>query len=124
MSHVLVIDDDPGVRSFLRAALEWAGHEVSVAPDGHVGLRLFSQRPADLVILDIFMPHNDGLGVLLELLHEDPNAKIVVISGGGKNAEFEYLNDARALGAARALRKPIQVNDLIAVVQDVLQEAA
>ena len=56
MSRVLVVDDEAGMRDFLTLFLEGEGFEVTTAADGREALRIFDERPADLVISDIRMP--------------------------------------------------------------------
>ncbi|MEO6111274.1 MAG: response regulator, partial [Nitrospiraceae bacterium] len=53
MATILVIDDQEPVRRLLRTVLERAGHEVTEAPNGRLGLAAYRERPADLVITDI-----------------------------------------------------------------------
>jgi CheY-like chemotaxis protein len=114
----LIIDDDPGIRTFLREVLEEAGYTVRLAGNGREGLRLLQTHAADLVITDILMPEQDGLDVTMALRRLSPQTRIVAISGG--TAEFDYLDVAKELGAHRTLRKPLVVSDLLEVIQQEL----
>ena len=96
MSKILVLEDDAKLSEVLRETLEAAGHEVTEAPDGDVGLKQFKLAPADLVIADIFMPEKDGLEVIRELKSDFPDVKIIAISGGGG---FETLMMVLAMAA-------------------------
>jgi two-component system chemotaxis response regulator CheY len=98
------------------------GHEVLEAADGAAGLRLYRERGADVVILDIFMPERDGLEFIRELRAEGRPAKIVAISGGGQTGQFDMLKAAAAFGAARTLSKPVALSGLVATVHDLLRE--
>ncbi|MGH7356336.1 MAG: response regulator [Candidatus Rokuibacteriota bacterium] len=69
-----MIDDEPDIRSMLYDLLTEEGHEV-VAADGRRGLAVQRERPADLIITDIFMPEKEGI--------EFPDGKIIAMSGGG-----------------------------------------
>jgi CheY-like chemotaxis protein len=120
MARILVIDDDAGVRSFLRDSLRLRGHQVDLASDGDAGLRLFRELPADVVIVDIFMPDRDGIATLLSLLREYPDLKIIAISGGGGEGRFEFLEVARSLGAVGTLRKPFQVTQLLTILDEAI----
>lgn len=60
MARILVIDDDGQVRGAIRRILERAGHTVLDVADGEAGIRVYRERPTDLIIRDIFMPERDG----------------------------------------------------------------
>lgn len=122
MGRVLVIDDEPQIRSMLRMMLERAGHEVEEAPDGIEGIRLYRNNPADLIISDLIMPNKDGIGMIIELKKEFPDVKIIAMSGGGLNKPEGYLEGAKKLGAQRTLTKPIDRDELLRTVSDTLNE--
>ena len=83
MARLLLADDDANVRSVLRRMLERDGHEVRVARDGFEASKMFRESPADVMILDLYMPGQEGLETLLELRAEFPDTRVIVISGGG-----------------------------------------
>ncbi|HYK82270.1 MAG TPA: response regulator [Gemmatimonadales bacterium] len=120
MARILVIDDEAALRSVIRRALERAGHEVLDASDGAVGLRLHREKGADVVLVDIFMPEQDGIEVIAALRAEAPQAKIIAMSGGGRSGKMDLLKDAAVFGAARTLWKPFELSDLVAAVRDLL----
>ena len=91
MADILVIDDTPGVRLVLRDFLERAGHAVREAEDGARGLRLYRDRPADLVVCDLYMPGKKGLETIRELRHLDPAAKVIAMSGGSPVVATDFL---------------------------------
>jgi CheY-like chemotaxis protein len=122
MGRVLVIDDEPQIRSMLRMMLERAGHEVEEAPDGIEGIRIYRNNPADLIISDLIMPNKDGIGMIIELKKEFPDVKIIAMSGGGLNKPEGYLEGAKKLGAQRTLTKPIDRDELLRTVSDTLKE--
>src|SRR5471030_3027511 len=84
MARILLIDDDDSVRTMLRQTLTHFGHTVIEARNGKEGLALFPHAAADLVITDIVMPEQEGLGVLLEWRSKEPPVKIIAMSGGGR----------------------------------------
>ena len=86
MATILVIDDDEQVQAVLRRILEEAGYKVVGASNRQQGLQQFRREPADLVLLDVFMPERDGLEMLVELHREYPDAKVIAISGEARNA--------------------------------------
>lgn len=109
---VLVVEDDPSIRTFLRDALEETGYRVRTAPDGAAALdALHQERPLALV-LDLGLPYVDGTGVARSsrALY-DGDVPIIIISANGRAEE-----DAREIGASGFLRKPFLLDELEAVL--------
>ena len=121
MALILIIDDEPQIRSMLKLMLERDGHEVAEAPDGIEGIRKYRQNPADLIITDLIMPNKDGIGVIIDLKKEFPNVKIIAMSGGGLNKPEGYLKGAKKLGAACTLTKPIDRDEMLRAIKNVLK---
>ena len=121
MESILIIDDEGQIRSMIRLILEREGYAVTEAPDGTEGIRRFREKPTDLIITDIIMPNKDGIGMIIELKKEFPGVKIIAMSGGGLNRPDGYLRGAKQLGAACALSKPINRQELLRVVKDTLK---
>ena len=67
MAKILIIDDEPTIRRFIRRCLESNGHDVSELADGYEASRIQSDTPVDLVITDMFMPGQDGLQTIMRL---------------------------------------------------------
>lgn len=124
MATILIIDDDPLVRTTLRAMLQGAGHEVLEAEDGDDGLALFDAHRPALVITDIIMPRREGIEIILTLRRTAPAVRIIGISGGGAkdhdNSGTEYLDMARKLGADRVLSKPFSAKELLSTVTELV----
>ena len=123
MSNILVIEDDEQVRSMLRVTLELVGYEVEDAPDGKEGLRIFHQKPFDLIITDIVMPEKDGMETIIEMRRKLPDVKIIAISGGGYIIPDYYLDSAKFFGAMRTFTKPFEQKELLETVRELLQES-
>ena len=121
MALILIIDDESSLTYLYQEILEQAGYEVLVARNGQEGLRLFRQRPADLVITDVFMPVQDGLEVIMALHRETPTLPIIAITGNAGGSYF--LNVAKQLGAQHSIAKPFTATDLVQAVQQQLQGA-
>jgi CheY-like chemotaxis protein len=102
---ILVIDDDPAVLDSLELLSSLHGCDVLTEPDGRRGLEAFRAHEPTVVVTDVLMPEQDGLGALLEMRRERPEAKIVVISGSGKVGETDYLAMAEKLGATAVVDK-------------------
>jgi len=124
MARILIIDDEPQIRSMLRLMLERVGYEVAEAPDGIEGIRRHRENPADLIITDLIMPNKDGIGMIIDLKKEFPKVKIIAMSGGGVNRPEGYLDGAKKLGAARTLTKPIDRDEMLKAVKETLKEPA
>src|SRR5258708_2746533 len=126
MARILVIDDEKDSRALVSQALESDGHEVIPASDGAEGLALQRQRPADLVITDIFMPEADGIETIHKLKTDFPQVKVIAMSGGGRSSSMlaSVLTTTSALGINAFLRKPFDFSTLLQSVRQVLEQSA
>lgn len=120
MARVLVLEDDGALGIIIRSALEGAGHEVMVAADGRVGLRVFGASKFDLVITDMLMPDMDGVEIVRTLRAYRASVKIIAISGGGALDHGDLLTTALRLGADATLPKPFAPRALLDLVSTVL----
>ena len=120
MARILVIDDNEMVRDILSDLLEAEGHEVRTATEGRAGLALLADFMADIVITDILMPGQEGIETIQELRVNNPDTKIVAISGGGTRYGLSFLDMAEKLGAHATLSKPIDAKELAALVERLL----
>ena len=121
MARILIIDDDGPVRLILRKALESDGYEVMDAPNGKVGIELFKEERADLIICDLIMPEKEGIETIMELRRGFPEVKIIAISGGGRGAPDQYLSSAKRLGANATMTKPFEREELLEAVRKLLE---
>ena len=118
---VIVIDDDPAVRSVLVAAFNRAGCETRWAVDGRAGVKLFNAEPAHLVVTDIVMPNQEGIETILQLKRCEPAPRVIAISGGGRLGGRDFLLWASHLGADATLAKPFRTSELIEVARTLLE---
>ena len=123
MARILIIDDEPQIRSMLTLMLEREGYEVIEASDGVAGIKEYRQNPVDLIITDLIMPNKDGIGMIIDLKKEFPDVKIIAMSGGGLNKPDGYLKGAKKLGAACTLTKPIDREEMLKAVKDTLKNS-
>ncbi len=121
MKKILVIDDEPLMRTFLRATLEHAGYEVKEAPDGNEGLHLFHTYSPDLIITDMIMPDKDGIELIMEIRKSESAIKLIAISGGGYIPAEKYLTLAKALNIDTCLQKPFDSHQIVSAVKKVLE---
>lgn len=122
MIRILVIDDNPELRTLVRAMFERtkSGYEIVEAADALEGLTICRENHADLVIMDMLMPGKPGWEAILDFKKEFPEVKILGISGGGKQGPFGYLMLAKRFGAERVLMKPFKKNELLEAVDDLV----
>jgi DNA-binding response OmpR family regulator len=119
MARILVIDDDPDIRTMLDVMLKASGHQVTLAADGKEGLNLFREQPTDVVITDIFMPNQEGIETVILFRRNFPGVPIIAMSGepGGGTA----LTVARRMGAAAVLEKPFFPNQVLIAIDNALR---
>jgi len=122
MARILIVDDDEKFRKMFRQMLERAGHEVIEAHDGEVGTKLYREDPADLIILDIFMPEKEGIETIIELKRDFPDVKIIAISAGGRMERLDYLNKAKTLGALKSFAKPFDRQEMLEAIRELLDQ--
>lgn len=120
MARILVIEDDALVGEWLADFLGRAGHEVVRAENGHEGIRLLADTPAQVVITDMIMPEKEGFETITELHRDHPHLPIVAISGGGQTGPKDYLETARLLGAVEVFAKPLDGPALLAKVNELV----
>lgn len=124
MAHILVIDDEQGMREAMQKILTRAGHQVSLASNGREGLAHVTISPPDLVVTDVFMPEKDGIETTIALRKSYPQMKIIAISGGGRSSNFDFLEIAKKMGADAVLQKPLRMADLLEQVTRLLGAAS
>lgn len=115
---ILIVDDDPSIRTMLKQTLGRAGLQVTTAEDGPDGLRQVDARDFALVLLDLKMPGMDGQAVLEEISRRRPDVPVVMITahGGVENAV-----EAMRAGAANFVEKPFTIAAIRRVVRDTLR---
>jgi len=112
------VDDEEADRVVLRAILERAGHQVFLAGDGREALDVYDGMGIELVITDLQMTDVHGLELITIVRDFEPRPPIIAISGTGE----VQLDMAQALGAQRALTKPVRPEELLSAVSDVLAD--
>ena len=78
-SHILIVEDDPAIRSGLSDVLVFNGYSVTAVEDGRDGLELLLNSHFDLVLLDVMLPSMDGFTICRESRLEKPNQPIIMI---------------------------------------------
>jgi CheY-like chemotaxis protein len=114
--RILLIEDDVQVRQMLGNVLARSGHTVTPAANGAIGLKLWREQGADLVLTDIQMPETDGIEVILQLRTFAPQLPVIAMSGGDRSGALDLLGDARLLGAVAMLKKPFSSEALLQAI--------
>ena len=122
MQQILVIDDDDKIRTVFRRFLTGQGYGVSCAADGKEGLRILEAELPDLVITDIMMPDTDGLEVVLSIHKNHSETPVIAISGGMTTMPIDFLPMVKKFGACKVLYKPIELEDLLATIRELLDD--
>lgn len=117
--HVLIVDDDEGVRAFVRANLELEGYSVREAGSADEGLALLEEQLPDLILLDVMMPKVDGWEMLRRVQEQHGVGSIPVIMFSGKIDEGK-LAEATERGATRVLAKGFDPQQLIESTKQIL----
>lgn len=117
--NVLVVDDEKPLRDFVRRNLEVRGYKVLTAANGLEALAIFKNEHLQLVIMDIMMPHMDGLETTRRI-RQDSHVPIIILTAMGEEADKVRAFD---LGADDYLTKPFGVGELLARIKAVLRRA-
>jgi len=118
MARILIIDDEPSIRSTLAQILEDEGHKTTTCESGEEGLTQLAREEFDLVLLDLWLPGIDGLAVL-ERLRGAGGTPVIVISGHGS---VDSAVRATRLGAYDFLEKPLSLERVLLTVNHALSD--
>jgi DNA-binding NtrC family response regulator len=118
--RVLIVDDEPEIRTVLEDILKEPGHIVRSASDGAEALRALDEDHYDLVLLDLNLPRVSGINVLTAARPLQPTAQFIMMTAFGS---VESAVEAMKLGAFEYIRKPFSPDELMLVVRRALDEA-
>lgn len=110
---ILIIEDDPKIRRYLEIELLREGYDVSLAPDGIDGLKLFRNNAYSLILLDLMMPKLSGESVCKEI-RKSSNIPIIILTA--KDETFSKIN-LLDLGADDYITKPFHIGELFARIR-------
>lgn len=119
-NNVLVVEDDPDVRTALTRALSFEGYEVAVAEDGGRALEAVKQNPPDVIVLDVMMPFVDGLETCRRLRARGDETPILMLTALGDVSDRVDGLDA---GADDYLAKPFSLEELLARIRALLRRS-
>lgn len=117
--HIVVVDDDPGIRDVLQEYLTTENYRVSTVDGGTAMRQLLERESADLIIMDLTMPEEDGL-TLVKNIRKTSTAPIIILTGKGDPVDKVV---GLELGADDYISKPCNLRELLARVRSVLRRA-
>ena len=117
MANILIVDDLEADRFCEAQIIEDAGHTPFFASDGEAAMTMYQENDIDLVITDLRMPKVDGISLIRGLLADDPAARIIAVS-----SLAQHLDKAEEAGAIKGLVKPVDPEDLMETVQEILEK--
>ncbi len=116
---ILIVDDEPGVRTALSGVLRDEGYSVEAVPSGEACLERVTRGIVDLIVLDVWLPGMDGLATLARLRERQVDAQVVLISGHGN---IESAVRAIKMGAFDFVEKPLSLEKTVLVVRNALHQ--
>jgi len=120
LKTVLVVDDNPDVRSLLVELLEMKNfHVVGTGRNGDDAVTLYEKLKPDVTLLDVVMPDTDGLYALDHIREINSDAIVIMITTDLSQDTAKRLEDLRATAV---VYKPFDINDLVKIIHDVESE--
>lgn len=120
MKKILIVDDEEQIRNILRMYLVRDGYEVSEAEDGEKGMKLFYEKPFDLVILDVMLPKKDGWSILREIKKYTETPVIMLTARDDSEDEVFGFE----MGADDYITKPFNNKVLLARIKALLKKTS
>jgi len=118
---ILVVEDEPKVASFLKEGLESYKYEVDIASDGNMGKRLALKNNYHLILLDLILPHINGLDLCIEIRKTNPDIPILMLTALGTTKD---KLKGFASGADDYLIKPFEFDELLARIKSLTRRSA
>ncbi len=114
---ILCVEDDEDIRFLIERALKRYFTTVLLAENGEEGYRVYREKKPDIILSDIQMPILDGIEMSRRIKKENPHIPIIVTSAYNEEV---HLNNAKAIGIERYVRKPIVIKNLIETIYEVM----
>lgn len=122
VSKILLVDDNDLVRRALSCLLVFEGFEVVECNSGRQACAAFANECPDLVITDLLMPGMSGVEVITEIRQLCSTGRFLVMTGGGGALDVDLPRRAREAGAAAVMKKPVDNDEFLMVVKELLYQ--
>jgi two-component system alkaline phosphatase synthesis response regulator PhoP len=119
--QILIIEDDAHIAEGMKLNLSLQGYNVFIAPDGLSGLQQWKELKPDLIVLDIMLPHIDGISVLRSIRLEDERIPILIVSAKG---EPDDRIEGLSYGVDDYLAKPFHLDEFLLRVERLLTKVS
>ena len=121
MTHVLIVDDELGIRETFQAFLEEEGYAVSTAAGFFEADSFLSNHACDIVVADIILPRVGGMSLLKRVREIDEDVPVIMVTG---EPDVTSAMDAVRLGAYNYIAKPVTPDRVISTINSVLRKEA
>ncbi|MHA7646994.1 response regulator [Nitrosopumilus sp. S4] len=119
MANIMIADDSDAIRLVLKDILSIGEHDiVAEAIDGAQAVELYQKHNPQILLLDLAMPHKDGLTVVKEVIAYDPKAKIILITASD---DQKTINQCLECGASSYISKPFDFNGVLKAITENIQ---
>lgn len=120
MNNILIVDDDPELRSNLKEILQDEGYTTEEVASGREAIGKASSEQFSIILLDLMMPGMDGIETLAELRRISPKTKVIMITAF---ATVENAVNAIKKGASDYITKPFRIEELLAIIRRAIEES-
>lgn len=120
MPTVLIVDDEPNVRTSFARLLQGHGLDVATAPSGEDAIEQITATPPDLVVMDVQLPGMDGLSTMRAMRELQPRVPVIIMTGRGST---EVAIEATKFGACEYMLKPFEPEAMLAVIDAALESS-
>ncbi len=119
--YLLIVEDDPDILNLLQTTLSLSGYRVKTARDGNEALEVVAQEHPKIVVADIMMPRLDGFGLVHRLRINPETRAIPVVFITATFVSAEDREFAHNLGATRFIQKPLDIDEFLETIEELLQ---
>ncbi len=120
LTSITLVDDDAPFREAVARVLRGAGHAVETCESGSQAWRVLQAEQPEVLITDLIMPEGDGVELISRVHSRFPAIRIIAVSGSRLMADLNLLSLARSLGAQIILDKPLDGEQLLNAVAEIL----
>ena len=119
LCYILLVDDEPNIRTVFSDVLKRAGYRVKAVEDGHKAVKEVEEKTYNLALVDLRMPKMDGIEVLENIKKKKPEIPVIIYTGYGS---VTTAVEAMRKGAADYLNKPFSPEELKLAIKKVLEQ--